>query len=142
MHFLLFCYQKVIIKLADFGFAKIDRGDLVTPQFTPYYVSPQVLYQVNILIFFLSQSNPTILGKTLGNTSVFLVSVEAHIRVKGTSSPPFPHPINVVCVCIKAMFRGGGEKTTIDTCNKHTIFLLKCPKDVWQRLFVWSLTNP
>ena len=30
------------IKLADFGFAKIDRGDLVTPQFTPYYVSPQV----------------------------------------------------------------------------------------------------
>ncbi|XP_020609082.1 MAP kinase-activated protein kinase 5-like isoform X1 [Orbicella faveolata] len=35
--------EKVIIKLADFGFAKIDRGDLVTPQFTPYYVSPQVL---------------------------------------------------------------------------------------------------
>lgn len=34
--------QDVIIKLADFGFAKIDRGDLVTPQFTPYYVSPQV----------------------------------------------------------------------------------------------------
>ena len=34
--------QNVIIKLADFGFAKIDRGDLVTPQFTPYYVSPQV----------------------------------------------------------------------------------------------------
>lgn len=33
----------MIIKLADFGFAKIDRGDLVTPQFTPYYVSPQVL---------------------------------------------------------------------------------------------------
>ena len=32
----------MIIKLADFGFAKIDRGDLVTPQFTPYYVSPQV----------------------------------------------------------------------------------------------------
>jgi len=41
--FLLSCNQKVIIKLADFGFAKIDRGDLVTPQFTPYYVSPQVL---------------------------------------------------------------------------------------------------
>ncbi|XP_029198306.1 MAP kinase-activated protein kinase 5-like [Acropora millepora] len=35
--------EEVIIKLADFGFAKIDRGDLVTPQFTPYYVSPQVL---------------------------------------------------------------------------------------------------
>lgn len=35
--------QEVIIKLADFGFAKIDRGDLVTPQFTPYYVSPQVM---------------------------------------------------------------------------------------------------
>lgn len=40
--FLLSCKQKVVIKLADFGFAKIDRGDLVTPQFTPYYVSPQV----------------------------------------------------------------------------------------------------
>lgn len=35
--------ENVKIKLADFGFAKIDRGDLVTPQFTPYYVSPQVL---------------------------------------------------------------------------------------------------
>lgn len=41
---LLFFTQKVVIKLADFGFAKIDRGDLVTPQFTPYYVSPQVLH--------------------------------------------------------------------------------------------------
>ena len=41
---LFFYYQEVIIKLADFGFAKIDRGDLVTPQFTPYYVSPQVLH--------------------------------------------------------------------------------------------------
>ena len=41
--FAFLCNQNVIIKLADFGFAKIDRGDLVTPQFTPYYVSPQVL---------------------------------------------------------------------------------------------------
>jgi hypothetical protein len=24
------------LKLADFGFAKLDRGDLVTPVFTPY----------------------------------------------------------------------------------------------------------
>ena len=31
------------IKLCDFGFAKQDKGDLTTPQFTPYYVSPQVL---------------------------------------------------------------------------------------------------
>ena len=31
------------LKLADFGFAKIDNGDLTTPQFTPYYVAPQVL---------------------------------------------------------------------------------------------------
>ncbi|CAK8678117.1 unnamed protein product [Clavelina lepadiformis] len=31
------------IKLCDFGFAKHDNGDLMTPQFTPYYVSPQVL---------------------------------------------------------------------------------------------------
>ncbi|KAI8478601.1 MAP kinase-activated protein kinase 5 [Branchiostoma belcheri] len=34
--------QNVTIKLADFGFAKEDVG-LVTPQFTPYYVAPQVL---------------------------------------------------------------------------------------------------
>lgn len=33
----------VKVKLADFGFAKIDNGDLTTPQFTPYYVAPQVL---------------------------------------------------------------------------------------------------
>ncbi len=33
----------LVIKLADFGFAKIDNGDLTTPQFTPYYVAPQVL---------------------------------------------------------------------------------------------------
>ncbi|MGH0151608.1 UNVERIFIED_CONTAM: hypothetical protein FKN15_020770 [Acipenser sinensis] len=31
------------VKLCDFGFAKIDQGDLMTPQFTPYYVAPQVL---------------------------------------------------------------------------------------------------
>ena len=34
---------KIKVKLADFGFAKIDNGDLTTPQFTPYYVAPQVL---------------------------------------------------------------------------------------------------
>ena len=33
----------IVIKLSDFGFAKVDQGDLTTPQFTPYYVSPQVL---------------------------------------------------------------------------------------------------
>ena len=33
----------VCVKLADFGFAKVDNGDLTTPQFTPYYVAPQVL---------------------------------------------------------------------------------------------------
>ena len=35
--------ENVIVKLADFGFAKVDNGDLTTPQFTPYYVAPQVL---------------------------------------------------------------------------------------------------
>ncbi|NXP36956.1 MAPK5 kinase, partial [Leiothrix lutea] len=30
------------VKLCDFGFAKVDQGDLMTPQFTPYYVAPQV----------------------------------------------------------------------------------------------------
>lgn len=35
--------EDVCVKLADFGFAKIDNGDLTTPQYTPYYVAPQVL---------------------------------------------------------------------------------------------------
>eukprot|EP00794_Sanderia_malayensis_P014197 gene14197-15678_t len=35
--------EPVVVKIADFGFAKEDKGDLMTPQFTPYYVSPQVL---------------------------------------------------------------------------------------------------
>lgn len=35
------------MKLCDFGFAKIDQGDLMTPQFTPYYVAPQV----NLFLF-------------------------------------------------------------------------------------------
>ena len=30
-----------VLKLCDFGFAKIDNSDLVSPQFTPYYASPQ-----------------------------------------------------------------------------------------------------
>lgn len=33
----------IVIKLSDFGFAKVDQGNLTTPQFTPYYVAPQVL---------------------------------------------------------------------------------------------------
>lgn len=35
------------MKLCDFGFAKIDQGDLMTPQFTPYYVAPQVSISVS-----------------------------------------------------------------------------------------------
>jgi mitogen-activated protein kinase-activated protein kinase 5 len=35
--------KQIRVKLADFGFAKVDNGDLTTPQFTPYYVAPQVL---------------------------------------------------------------------------------------------------
>lgn len=35
--------EELVVKLADFGFAKVDNGDLTTPQFTPYYVAPQVL---------------------------------------------------------------------------------------------------
>ena len=31
------------MKLSDFGFAKIDDGNLQTPYFTPYYVAPQVI---------------------------------------------------------------------------------------------------
>uniref|UniRef100_A0A8C2A2I5 non-specific serine/threonine protein kinase n=1 Tax=Cyprinus carpio TaxID=7962 RepID=A0A8C2A2I5_CYPCA len=37
------CLSDAPVKLCDFGFAKIDQGDLMTPQFTPYYVAPQVL---------------------------------------------------------------------------------------------------
>lgn len=35
-------FKDAPVKLCDFGFAKIDQGDLMTPQFTPYYVAPQV----------------------------------------------------------------------------------------------------
>ncbi|KAL5016968.1 hypothetical protein ScPMuIL_006557 [Solemya velum] len=35
--------EESLIKLSDYGFAKIDDGNLQTPQFTPYYVAPQVL---------------------------------------------------------------------------------------------------
>jgi len=32
-----------VLKLADFGFAKVDHGDLTTPVFTPYYVPKEIL---------------------------------------------------------------------------------------------------
>lgn len=32
-----------LLKLVDFGFAKIDQGNLVTPVYTPYYVSGEIL---------------------------------------------------------------------------------------------------
>lgn len=35
--------QSMVVKLTDFGFAKVDLGNLATPHFTPYYVSPQIL---------------------------------------------------------------------------------------------------
>lgn len=35
--------EELEIRLSDFGFAKIDDGNLQTPHFTPYYVAPQVL---------------------------------------------------------------------------------------------------
>eukprot|EP00116_Pleurobrachia_bachei_P002916 sb/3463178/ len=35
--------SSLIVKLADFGFAKLDHGNLTTPKCTPYYVSPQIL---------------------------------------------------------------------------------------------------
>ncbi|PIK46195.1 mitogen-activated protein kinase-activated protein kinase 5 [Apostichopus japonicus] len=35
--------EDAVIKLGDFGFAKVDDGNLKTPHFTPYYVAPQVL---------------------------------------------------------------------------------------------------
>lgn len=41
--------QDAEIKLTDFGFAKVDDGNLQTPHFTPYYVAPQVF---NINPFF------------------------------------------------------------------------------------------
>ena len=38
----LLSLQNALIKLSDFGFAKVDDGTLATPHFTPYYVAPQV----------------------------------------------------------------------------------------------------
>ncbi|KAK2172992.1 hypothetical protein NP493_913g02064 [Ridgeia piscesae] len=35
--------EDAMVKLSDFGFAKVDDGTLMTPHFTPYYVAPQVL---------------------------------------------------------------------------------------------------
>ena len=35
--------EDALVKLCDFGFAKMDNGNLTTPQFTPYYVSPEVV---------------------------------------------------------------------------------------------------
>ncbi|KAK3084612.1 hypothetical protein FSP39_016289 [Pinctada imbricata] len=35
--------EEAEVKLTDFGFAKVDDGNLQTPHFTPYYVAPQVL---------------------------------------------------------------------------------------------------
>lgn len=38
-------FQAAVLKLSDFGFAKVDDGSLMTPHFTPYYVAPQVCEQ-------------------------------------------------------------------------------------------------
>ncbi|ESO07938.1 hypothetical protein HELRODRAFT_75608, partial [Helobdella robusta] len=35
--------EDAIIKLSDFGFAKLDEGNLKTPNFTPYFAAPQVI---------------------------------------------------------------------------------------------------
>ncbi|XP_071946278.1 MAP kinase-activated protein kinase 5-like [Antedon mediterranea] len=35
--------ENSVVKLSDFGFAKYDDGNLMTPNYTPYYVAPQVL---------------------------------------------------------------------------------------------------
>lgn len=35
--------EDAVIKLSDFGFAKLDEGNLKTPNFTPYFAAPQVL---------------------------------------------------------------------------------------------------
>ena len=35
-------FQSALVKLSDFGFAKVDEGNLTTPHYTPYYVAPQV----------------------------------------------------------------------------------------------------
>ena len=36
-----------MVKLSDFGFAKVDDGTLMTPHFTPYYVAPQVIVVIS-----------------------------------------------------------------------------------------------
>lgn len=52
-----FALQDAPVKLCDFGFAKIDQGDLTTPQFTPYYVAPQVQKGQKIMSAFFSLIN-------------------------------------------------------------------------------------
>lgn len=54
--FTLICPQDAPVKLCDFGFAKIDQGDLMTPQFTPYYVAPQVEVRIHAVNSFGSYS--------------------------------------------------------------------------------------
>uniref|UniRef100_A0A674B4C6 non-specific serine/threonine protein kinase n=1 Tax=Salmo trutta TaxID=8032 RepID=A0A674B4C6_SALTR len=53
------------VKLCDFGFAKIDQGDLMTPQFTPYYVAPQScdLWSIGVIIYVMLCGYPPFYSK-------------------------------------------------------------------------------
>ncbi|KAJ0019689.1 hypothetical protein NQD34_007258 [Periophthalmus magnuspinnatus] len=53
------------VKLCDFGFAKIDQGDLMTPQFTPYYVAPQScdLWSLGVIIYVMLCGYPPFYSK-------------------------------------------------------------------------------
>ncbi len=61
----LYYFQDAVIKLSDFGFAKVDDGSLTTPHFTPYYVAPQVW--------------PT----TLQNNNLTILSTSNRIHTRG-----------------------------------------------------------
>ncbi|XP_072456531.1 MAP kinase-activated protein kinase 5 isoform X2 [Notamacropus eugenii] len=95
------------VKLCDFGFAKIDQGDLMTPQFTPYYVAPQIqsVFLGNIIpspcSFSSEQSQtPSLSGAQEGlHLGLVLEAQRRHQKEKSGIIPtsPTPYTYNKSC---------------------------------------------